>query len=211
MSQQPSKKEKREAARSARVEAQRAREKARKRKKNVLLALLVIGALLLGAFGVNAYLNGKGKVKKDTAAAGCVDKEFKELNASPHLEPSAPVPDYNSNPPTSGLHFDQTAPWGTSDETIEDRMLVHNLEHGGLAIHYKDLPDDDVDALVDFVEDTYEDGVIAHPNDQIKSTIAIAAWGHLRTCESYNQNAVRAFIKARCNKGPEKQGLKCAA
>lgn len=210
MSQQPSKKEKREAARQARIEAQRAREKARKRKKNMLLALLVVGALLLGAFGVNAYLNGKGKVKKEVAAAGCVDKEFKEQSASPHLKPEDPAPDYNSNPPTSGLHLGQTAPWGTSEEKIDDRSTVHNLEHGGIVVHYKDLSEEDANALVDFVEDTYEDGVIAQPNDEIESSVAMAAWGHSRSCKSYSEKAVRDFIKARCNKGPEKLGLKCA-
>lgn len=44
---------------------------------------------------------------------------------------------YNSNPPTSGPHYADTANWGIHQTTIQDEYLIHNLEHGGVIVHYK--------------------------------------------------------------------------
>ena len=44
---------------------------------------------------------------------------------------------YNSNPPTSGSHYADTANWGIHEGTIPDEYLIHNLEHGGVVVHYK--------------------------------------------------------------------------
>lgn len=44
---------------------------------------------------------------------------------------------YNSNPPTSGPHYADTANWGVHQTTIQDEYLIHNLEHGGVIVHYK--------------------------------------------------------------------------
>lgn len=43
---------------------------------------------------------------------------------------------YSTNPPTSGDHVVNEAPWGISTQPLPDRALVHNLEHGGIVLHY---------------------------------------------------------------------------
>jgi len=44
---------------------------------------------------------------------------------------------YNSNPPTSGSHYQVPAAWGIySLKPPVDERLVHNLEHGGIIISY---------------------------------------------------------------------------
>lgn len=209
MSKQETKKEKREAARQARLEAQRAREKARKRKKVMTTTLIIVVAAALVGFVVYRASQTKAGVSKLAENADCQSKSYKELSAAPHLEETAPAPKYNSNPPSSGLHFGRTAPWGTSAARIDDRMLVHNLEHGGIVVHYKDLADAEVDALEELV-DSYADGVIANPNPDIPTKVGMAAWGDVQTCAKYSTAVVKAFIKEHCNKGPEKIGLGCA-
>lgn len=210
MSPQESKKEKREAARQARIEAQKARMRAKKRKRNMGIALAVLVALAVGAFGFQKWQEGSGALNRAIKAASCTEiKDVEELEASPHLEAGAPDPTYNSNPPTSGRHLGNTAPWGAQDETIDKKMLVHNLEHGGIIIHYNnDLGQDSEDQIQELV-DSFPDGVISQPNDEIDDPLALAAWGSLQTCERYNETIVKAFIKERCNKGPEKLGLRC--
>jgi hypothetical protein len=44
--------------------------------------------------------------------------------------------DYNSNPPTSGPHFEVWTQAGVYDTPKEDRNLVHSLEHGYVIISY---------------------------------------------------------------------------
>lgn len=209
MSKQESKKEKREAARQARLEAQRARERARKRKKVMTTSLIIVVAAAIVGFVVYRASQTKAGVSKLAESAGCEAKEYKELSAAPHLQEDAPTPKYNSNPPSSGQHLERTAPWGTSSARIEDRFLVHNLEHGGVIVHYKDLSGSEVDSLEELV-DSYPDGVVANPNPDIPTKVAMAAWGDVQTCEKYSRQVVKAFIKEHCNKGPEKVGLGCA-
>lgn len=209
MSKQESKKSKREAARAARLEAQKAREKARKRKKMMRNLLIVLLAGALVGFIVFRSRESDVGVKQLAKSAGCVEKEHEELDAAPHIEDEGSTPKYNSNPPSSGLHFGRTAPWGTSSEKVDDRLLVHNLEHGGVIVHYKDLPDDQVDQLEEMV-DSYPDGVVGNPNPDIESKVALAAWGNVMTCKSFSESVAKAFIKEHCNKGPEKLGLGCA-
>ena len=57
-------------------------------------------------------------------------------------------PKWNSSPPTSGPHYGQTAVWGSYDEEVPLVQTVHNLEHGGVVIHYgPDVPEAEVAAL----------------------------------------------------------------
>ncbi|HVF11995.1 MAG TPA: DUF3105 domain-containing protein [Actinomycetota bacterium] len=208
MSPQESKKEKREAARQARIEAQQARLRAKKRKRNMGIAFAVLIALAAGAFGFKQWQEGSGALKRAMNAAGCTEiKEVKELEASPHLEAGAPDPTYNSNPPSSGKHLGNTAPWGAQDETIDKKLLVHNLEHGGVIIHYTE--DIDAEDQIQELVDSFPDGVISQPNEDLDKPLGIAAWGRVQTCEKYDETVVKAFIKERCNKGPEKLGLRC--
>ena len=44
--------------------------------------------------------------------------------------------DYNSNPPTSGKHYEDWIRSGVYSEPKEDRNLVHSLEHGYVIISY---------------------------------------------------------------------------
>lgn len=45
--------------------------------------------------------------------------------------------EYNSNPPTSGKHYEDWIRAGVYTETKDDRNLVHSLEHGYIIMSYK--------------------------------------------------------------------------
>ena len=69
--------------------------------------------------------------------------QFYESLGQDHIplgqEPPKP---YNSNPPSSGGHYQSPANWGVYDHEIPDEATVHNLEHGGIRISYKpSIPD----------------------------------------------------------------------
>ena len=70
------------------------------------------------------------------AAAGCT---FKSAPAAPnqqHMhEPDEHVT-YKTFPAASGKHNPMPAIWGNYRTPADPRQVVHNLEHGGIAIWY---------------------------------------------------------------------------
>ena len=60
-----------------------------------------------------------------------------------HIDLGQSHASYNSVPATSGWHYAQPlAPvrWGLHDEVVLDEYRLHNLEHGGVGVHY-DCPE----------------------------------------------------------------------
>ncbi|CAN5826330.1 hypothetical protein BH23ACT12_BH23ACT12_00980 [soil metagenome] len=204
-------KAKREAARQERIAAARKRQRA-KRRKQILISILVLIAVGAGVvFAVQRSQSENAAFAAAAEAAGCgpIESFPDELEGKPHLAADETFAGYETNPPTSGVHRGQTAPWGSYREAPDHETLLHNLEHGGVIIHYKDLSDDEVDQLDEFA-DSRIDGVISIPNQEIEKPIALASWRHMQECDELNTTAIEGFIKERCNKAPEKLGITCA-
>lgn len=118
---------------------------------------------------------------------------------------------YSSNPPTSGPHFASPANWGIYDYEVHDKLLIHNLEHGGIWVSYKPTVGTHVVEYLKAVVDEFGGSKIAMaPRSANDSDIAVAAWTRLLkinlvdgdiTEEQLNQ--IRAFYKAYKNRGPE--------
>lgn len=121
-----------------------------------------------------------------------------------HIAVGAEHAAYNSNPPTSGPHYAEPAPWGFYDEALPDEQLVHNLEHGGVWIAYKNSEDAELKAALKKIADDYTVKVIVTPRPQNDARISVAAWTRLLAMETYDETALRDFIKAFINRGPEK-------
>lgn len=121
-----------------------------------------------------------------------------------HIREGESHPPYNSNPPTSGWHYDTPALWGVQDRELPDEQLVHNLEHGGIWISYHpSLGREAVDKLKDIVRG-YRSKVILTPRVRNDSKIALAAWGKLDAFDVFDEARVLAFIQAFKDQGPEK-------
>lgn len=215
----PSKKEmraaKREEARRARIEAQRKAARRKKIRNYSILAVVVIIVGVGGFFALQQRGLDASAVAEARQEAGCGDIEEHPDEGAGHVEAPTEIT-YESNPPSSGDHRGTTARWGWYRERVEDAILVHNLEHGGVVIHYRpgDLAESEVAELEELV-DSYPDpgsgsGVILNPNPDAPEAIAMAAWTHTQTCESYRELAVQGFIDERCGNGPERFSLGCA-
>lgn len=201
-------KAKREAARQERVAAARKRQQA-KRRKQIFISIVLLVALGAAVFyGIQRSKGEKAAFVAAAAEAGCGEIESfeDEMEGKPHLASDASFDGYKTNPPTSGVHRGQTSPWGSYSEAPDHENLLHNLEHGGVIINYKDLSDEEIDEL-DAFADSFVDGVISIPNPEIDKPIALASWTNLQQCDELNTKAIEGFIDDRCNKGPEKLGL----
>ena len=103
---------------------------------------------LFGAAGIAALaivlavlVLGGGDEDEQTAleSAGCTLESFPALPNEPDhsdVPTLTTKPEWNSNPPTSGPHYVEWAIWNFYDEEVPLVKSVHNLEHGGVVIHY---------------------------------------------------------------------------
>jgi hypothetical protein len=119
-----------------------------------------------------------------------------------HIPPTAPTPEYGTNPPTSGNHVQppyQQAD-GAYSETPQEIDYVHSLEHGRLEIQYSpDLPESAQLELVGLY-DTMYGATLLFPNDKMPYEVAATTWRNLIGCNEYKGSitidAIRDFGKA---------------
>jgi hypothetical protein len=126
---------------------------------------------------------------------------------------SSPGGPYSVTPATSGPHWfgpttamDMPSParWGLYDTGIPDEILVHNLEHGGIGIHY-----DCDDACPELVQEL-SDLIPSNPSQYILSPyvglpkkIAITAWRHHLYLDEVDVEEIRKFIDEYKDRAPE--------
>jgi hypothetical protein len=197
-------KAKREAARQERIAIARQKQAAKRRKQMMIAGIIVVALLGAIVYGVQRSRNQRAIARAAAEEAGCGPVQEIENQGRNHIPISETFDDYNSNPPTSGPHYaERLANWGTYNEEVPKTTLVHNLEHGGIIIHYKDQTDAQIDRIDSLVEG-YADGVISNPNPSIEKPIVLASWTRMQQCDTFNGEAVAGYIREHCNKAPEK-------
>jgi Protein of unknown function (DUF3105) len=141
-------------------------------------------------------------LKEAAKKAGCTLRLKLKDEGHSHIPPSAPTPDYKTNPPTSGNHVE--APYQQADGAYSEMpgeiFVVHALEHGRMEIQYSpDLPEEDQLALKGLY-DTMYGGALLFPNDNMDYEVAATTWTNLLGCPKYKGDitldAIRDFGKA---------------
>ena len=118
---------------------------------------------------------------------------------------------YNSNPPSSGAHYLAPANWGIYDYEINDKILIHNLEHGGIWISYRPkVSPEVVSYLKTFVDDNKNSKLVMAPRSKNDADIAIVAWGRVLKVNiqegvlaDADKENIRTFYQRLKNHGPE--------
>lgn len=111
-------------------------------------------------------------------------------------------PAYKSNPPTSGSHRRQVFPWVSSRTEVPDELVLHNLEHGGVWITYKDPADRALIEKLEALAARYRTKVLVTPRPENDIPVAVAAWERLLKLDSYDERRIVEFINAYRNRGP---------
>jgi len=142
-----------------------------------------------------------------------------------HIEQQGCTPHYNSSPPTSGCHSASAAPYGPHEDPIDEKLQVHNLEHGGVIIQYRssgiigadDALAEELQSLVNRLRGAsrrYCRLIVApypypfeapnYPKEESsQKVIALTAWGRMELLDGYDEKRIRQFIDTFINKGPE--------
>jgi len=190
--QQLSKQERFELRQQEKQQLQESRERKRLVKK---ITIWAIAMLVIGGSGYGLYYLASQPEKPRPGEA------FPILGQT-HIEVGATHPAYNSNPPTSGWHYAKPADWGVYQEELPDETLIHNLEHGGIWISYKDV-DQETKSSLEAVGKRYPGSVVVTPRSTNDAKIVLASWGRLEKLESVDETRIMNFIKANKNKSPE--------
>ncbi len=155
----------------------------------ILLAVLVVGGI---------YWVASTSEDTDNARLG----EEISIVSRDHINIGDDFGSYNSNPPTSGAHAGP-APWGFNEAEIVDQNAIHNIEHGGIWISYKDIDEQSLEVLRNIAR-TNSQSVIISPRAANDSPVAIASWGRLLKTDVIDEEQIKEFIKGNKNKSPER-------
>lgn len=195
-----SRKERKEARRQEEITEHQEQKKTSQRNSMMLVVMIAVPIVLVG--GLIAY--GLTTSKPDsTANIPDVGKSV-PLQGQDHIAQGAEHPLYNSNPPTSGWHYDTPADWGIYKEEFLQERLVHNLEHGGIVIQYKpELAKETVALLEELKTSEFECKLVIAPYSKLDKNIALTAWGRLYKTDDYNETDIKNFIQKYRETGPE--------
>lgn len=161
------------------------------------LAVLFVFVLIVG--GIFFW------IQRSFVASGVdYSKQYENLGQD-HIKIGEAHKAYNSNPPSSGPHYEEPAQEGYYDAELPDEQLVHNLEHGDIWIAYHPRISQEMkDALKQFDASK----VIITPRAKNDTDIALVAWTRVDAFNIENGKIDRAriedFIKRYINTGPEK-------
>ena len=139
--------------------------------------------------------------------AGCELQLDLPDEGADHISKESEIPDYKTDPPTSGNHNPEQLADGAYSEEPELWWAVHSMEHGRIEIQYSpDLPEEDQLALKG-VFDQRPDGVLLFPNSEMPYDVAVTAWTQLMGCPKYEGaatlDAIRDFRDTYIGLGPE--------
>jgi len=197
--------EQRRTAREQRREVER-RAAALRRRQRTLIWSGVGAVIAVGVFALLAWSGGLGQQaatvmgRKVEAPPG---ERVREVG-NPHIPVGTKGTGYTSNPPTSGEHYGSEAKWDVYTQPVPDELVIHNLEHGGIWISYKDPNDTELAAKLAQVARRYSTKVIVTPRPQNDAPLAVAAWGRLLKLQTFDEQKIVAFINAYRGKvGPE--------
>ncbi len=178
----------------------------------------VFAVLILVAIAVvwqSGVLNPAPTPVAQASTGSCGNVQTLPSLGQEHIAFGQPHAPYNSNPPATGPHLDTPQNWSIYTVPQIQEQLLHNLEHGGIVIQYNSLSGPEVQQLTGIVQrDRYHIILAPYPGLPTEAKIALTAWigpngnpalqsGKLLYCTGVNENAIRAFINAYRDKGPE--------
>jgi hypothetical protein len=161
----------------------------------LLVVALVVVVVVVARDDGGRDLAGPAERSEAAAAAGCTfTRQFPSAGAE-HVGADEPATDWNSNPPTSGQHTARSAPPGFYERELDERAVVHSLEHGYVAVQYRNLAPEQVARLRDLAAGHAGEKLIVMPWSGLTADgVAITAWQHSQTCEQVAPDVIEAFM-----------------
>jgi hypothetical protein len=182
----------------------REQRRARQRREQ-MRSYAIWGALALVVLAIIGFIVWQGA----RPAAG---QAVPEMVSAPHIPKDTDPGEYNSDPPTSGLHYAEEAQAGFYDETIYTYpagYLVHNLEHGYIIFWYNcdiisETECSDLKSQIrTVIDDLGGTKLIAYPWPSLDVPVVVTSWTRLQKFETFDPEQAKAFYRANLNRAPE--------
>jgi hypothetical protein len=209
-----SKRERQKARRDARRKVEQARAKrqnATSRAVRVVGILVVVGLLgyLIGNFIVDR--RNEARLKQEAAARldelGCTRDALQPEAAggAGHIEDPAKIPPraiYPDRPAANGPHLGSPLlASGIYTALVDERLLVHNLEHGYVNVYYApDAPEEEVQEVEDFIRERLKGKnpkmILAprHGEWNEDRNFAFLAWRYRQMCDEFDPGVLLSFL-----------------
>ena len=192
---------------------QKQRQQQKRRTSGGISNQIVVGVFVAGAIGLAILgASAAGVFQPPAAAFDLNSSEFQvpsgttigtqePLLSAEHIVPPAKG-NYNTVPPTSGQHYNQTgvapASWGIKDSNLPNEVTTHNLEHGGIVIAYNNLSPQEVDqlkALVTTLRRQYNKIILEPYPPLTDAKVAITSWRWILKLPGVDQTKLTQFAQ----------------
>jgi hypothetical protein len=116
--------------------------------------------------------------------------------------PLGTVSEYNSNPPTSGPHYEEWTKAGIYDEPLDDRNLIHSLEHGYIIVSYNCNVPETQDKSWKFPSFTAhaQTPEVAESSSTPSASVDISHWQDDASCKSLVSDLTKLSEEVRLNR-----------
>lgn len=211
--EQLSKRERQKQRRQAKKEREQADQRTARLRQAAAIGLVIL--VVLGGIGL-VVANQIGERNERAARAEAVAARLDELGCTEvtteedfgggqhipgaALAGNAPETLYTTRPASAGPHLGQVTASGVFDATIDERLVVHNLEHGYVTFWWDpDAPQETIDAVRQFVDDNLDEypKLIAAPYNTdlpAEQAVTTVAWTQRQECTEFDPDVALAFL-----------------
>lgn len=121
-----------------------------------------------------------------------------------HVARGKSHPAYNSNPPTSGWHWEGVAGPGIKNEPVPDELVLHSMEHGAAVVWYReDLEQNEVNRIKEAFNSSSGKKIML-PRKNLDVPVALSSWGYLLKLHTIDEAKIKEFIETNNDRAPEK-------
>ena len=177
----------------------------------------LLGAGAAGFVALVLLATATSASAQNGAPAGCSKRTYPGQPVK-HTQNIELKPKYNSFPPTTGTHYYLPAKFNLYTFELPQLVVVHNLEHGGVAVQYgRKVPAATVAKIrAWYLRDT--NALLVAPLPALGDKIALTAWnaepyqgsqpdpgrGVVATCSGFDAAEFTAFVKQHRYKSGER-------
>lgn len=168
------------------------------RKIYIGIGLLTLIILVGGVW----FLSAQGAKEEEKISKPLLGEAIKVQGANHVMDKNHEA--YNSNPPTSGPMFNDTAGPGIKDREMDDELMVHSMEHGAVVVWYKaDLPKTAVEKITEAFQSASGKRIMV-PRKNLDVPVALTSWGRLLKLKAVDTDKIKEFIATNSDRAPEK-------
>ena len=153
----------------------------------LLVAVLGVALFAGNVFGSDAQAGMKTLVKNGT----CVETDFKKSMGRQHTtDPRTKVVYTQSDPPTSGKHYQSPPPLMIYDEPVPQWILLHALEHGNILVQYGNRVSPADRAALRAAVLSHREHTLMAPYPKLGKRVVYTAWQRMLSCQGFQEAAL---------------------